>query len=113
MSNLSLEIGLTITTDPSVPKEDIPDRVRDCEQWTLENDPAMVTVYLRSPVNNKFETWRAKGQEDGVVADRFGFSVRRTWITRGDGKEFDVLSIIAICDWVSLVSASFKFLRCV
>lgn len=113
MSNLSLETGLTLTTGHSVPREDIPDRGRDCEQWTLENDPVMAAIYLRLPVNDKFETWKVKGQEDGVVTDRFGLSVRRTWISRRDGKQFDVLSIVAICDWVSLLSVSSKFLFCI
>jgi Thioesterase-like superfamily len=101
MSNVSLEAGLTLPTDLSVPKVDIPDRKKDCEQWTLENDPVMGEINLRSPVNTKFLTWRVKGAEDGVVTDRFGLSVRRTWICRPEGREFDVLSIVAVCDWVS------------
>jgi hypothetical protein len=40
MSNISLESGLSLPIDPSIPKEDIPDRERECEQWTLESDHA-------------------------------------------------------------------------
>lgn len=102
MSNISLETGLTLPTDTTIEKEDVPDRELECEQWTLENDPIMEEIYIRSPVNDKFVTWRVKGQRDGVVADRFGLSVRRTWIGRPEQQEFDILSIVAICDWVSL-----------
>jgi len=52
-------------------------------------------------VNDKFNTWIIKGQREGVVTDKFGLSVRRTWTCRADGRDLDVLSIVAICDWVS------------
>ena len=100
MSNISLEAGLTLMTAPSVPKEEIPDRETECEQWTLKNDPVMEELYLKSPVNDKFLSWEVKGQRDGVL-DGFGPSVIRTWICRPGMQEFDIFSIVALCDWVS------------
>jgi hypothetical protein len=49
-------------------------------------------------VNDKFVTWILKGHKDGVLPD--GLSVKRLWISGPEGKEFDVLSIVAICDLV-------------
>jgi len=99
MSNISLESGLTLSTPRVIPKEEIPDRETECEQWTLELDPDMEEIYLRSPVNDKITTWEVKGSRSGLV-DRFGSSVMRTWICRADMHELDIMSIIAICDWV-------------
>jgi hypothetical protein len=36
MSNVSLETGLTLPTDRVIPKEDIPDRERECSNETLK-----------------------------------------------------------------------------
>jgi len=103
MSNISLETGLTLNTAQAIPKEEIPGRETECEQWTLENDPIMGEFLLRSPVNGKLTTWEVKGSRRGLI-DRFGSSVMRTWVCMTDMREFDILAIIALCDWVRLHS---------
>ena len=55
MSNVSLETESTLPMDRVIPKEDIPDRERECKQWNFENDPVMEVISLRSPVNGKFK----------------------------------------------------------
>lgn len=109
MSNISLEAGLTLPTTPAINKEDIPDRERDCTEWTYEKDPYMREVSKRSPANEKLITWEVSGTKDGVVADRFGFSVKRSWISMRDGLDFDIMSIVAVCDWVGPCFPSLKW----
>jgi hypothetical protein len=106
MSNVSLEAGLTLPTTPAINKEDIPDRDRDCAQWAYDTDPDMREVALRAPVNERFLTWRVNGMKEGVNPDRFGFSVWRSWVTRPEKEDFDIMSIVAICDWVRTYSYS-------
>ena len=114
MSNGSLETGCTLPTDRVIPKEDIPDRERECKQWNFENDSVMEEISLRSPVNDKFKTWRVKGCQGGVCGeDLFGFSVQRAWICRPEEREFNILSIIASCDLVSPPPLPSVFLLCV
>ncbi|KAE9366745.1 hypothetical protein N431DRAFT_548499 [Stipitochalara longipes BDJ] len=108
MSNISLETGLTLRTEPSVPKEEIPNRETECEQWTLENDPIMEEIYLRAPVNDKLTTWVVKGSQNDGVTDRFGSSVMRTWSCRPGMQEFDILSIVALCDWSQAAPSNFS-----
>jgi hypothetical protein len=92
MSNLSLEVGLSLPTERTVNKEDIPDRDRDCKRWTVENDPAMAEINLRAPVHHKFNNWILNGMKDGMFNDRFGLSAREMWLHRADGKGFDIMS---------------------
>jgi hypothetical protein len=100
MGNLSLGVGLSLPTEPTVKKEDIPNRDRDCKRWTVEDDPVMAEINLRSPVNHKFQNWILKGTKDGMFNDRFGLSVREMWLRRSNGKGFDIMSLVAICDFV-------------
>jgi hypothetical protein len=114
MSNISLETGLTLPTDRVIPKEDIPDRERECKQWNFENDAVMEEISLRSPVKDKFKTWRVKGYQDGVCSDsRFRFSVKGRSIYRPEELEFNISSIIAHYNLVSPPSLPSESLFCV
>jgi hypothetical protein len=111
MSNVSLETGSTLPTDHVIPKEDIPDRERECKHWNCENDPVMEVISLRSPANGKFKAWRVEGCQDGVCGGgRFELSVKRRWIYRPEEREFNILSIIASCNLVSPPSLLSEFL---
>ena len=101
MGNLALERGITLILPPTLAKEHIPDREKDCFCWTLEKDPDMVDIHDHAPVGSKFETWYVNGFNDGMMNDRFGLSVREKWCSRADGKDFDVMALVALCDWVS------------
>lgn len=99
MSYVFLETGLTLPTD------------RECKQWNIENDAVMEEISLRSPVKDKFKTWRVKGYQDGV--SRFRFSVKGRSIYRPEELEFNISSIIVRYNLVSPPSLHSEFLFCV
>lgn len=101
MGNLALERGVTLKLPPTLERGDIPDREKKCFCLTLENDPDMADMADHAPVGGKFETWYVNGFKDGMMNDRFGLSVREKWCSRADGKEFDIMALVALCDWVS------------
>jgi len=94
-SNLSIEKGLTLNTTPTFPKEKLPDRETDCEEYKLHE-----LAYKLAPVTTKFEGFKLKGGKDGMLCDKDGLSIRETWIKRCDGFGFDTLSLGQLVDSV-------------
>jgi acyl-coenzyme A thioesterase PaaI-like protein len=100
--NLATEAGMTIETTPTTPKEEIPDREKDCERF---KQPAWVLRALS--VANKLRTFNVKGGVDGKWSDRHGLGVRECWMGFSDeSTRFDVLSLGLLCDFVRALTPS-------
>lgn len=95
--NLATEKGMSIETTPAIPRDEMPDRERDCERlrqpgWALR----------AFAVGDKLKTLHVKGGVDGKwVAGPGGLSTRDCWMRFSDEEvRFDVLSLGLLCDFV-------------
>ncbi|KAE8444281.1 hypothetical protein EG329_000688 [Mollisiaceae sp. DMI_Dod_QoI] len=105
--NLSIERGLSIPIPLPFPKDQIPDRKKECvvgehPRWYIDAAPMIA----------KFETWMPKfGDEEKVEAygnPRFGRETREIWLRRRDGKSWDVLSLGLLCDYFDGAPGNFS-----
>lgn len=110
-SNLSLEHGVSLYTQPIIPKTSIPNRETECEPY-----PMPEFLFVVAPMFRVNEYRILKGGKDGCLpSERFGPNVRETWIRRG--KLYDGLaggakgwSVLSLGHLVDAVSFGFSFL---
>ena len=96
--NLSIETGLSLPTIPTIRKEELPDRERDCEDY-------YVSPFIRevAPGSYKLDGRVVKGGVEGTFSDYHGRSFREIWYTFADGTPWDVLALGYLTDMVIIL----------
>jgi len=94
--NLATEKGLSLPTAPKLRKEDIPDRVKDCED--VEISPYIKEI---APGAYKLDGRVVPGGIEGTLSAYRGRNTREIWYTFADGSAFDVCSLGYVTDLVS------------
>lgn len=97
---ISRETGATLETRGMGAYPDLPDRVRDCKEMRLSQDPSLVFRVATSklkycfPIEGKYGFGRAG----------MGPSIREQWVALddGSGKRFGVADLGFLCDMVRL-----------
>lgn len=93
--NLSTEKGPSLPTVPTIPKEEIPDRERDCVDFV--EDPFIEKV---APAAVKLNGKVVPGGIARTFNDHRGRCFREIWYTFADGTQWDVLSLGYLTDVV-------------
>jgi len=93
--NLATETGLNLPTECALRREDIPDRQRDCEEYSYA--PRLNQL---APVALKVRQLRAKRHIPSEPGATKSNSIRNTWYTFRDETGFDVLSLGYLTDMV-------------
>lgn len=94
--NLATEKGPSLPTVPTIPKEEIPDREKDCVEFV--EDPFIKKV---APAAAKVEARVVPGGIEQTFSDHRGRSFRELWQKLADGTCWDVLSLGYLTDVVS------------
>jgi hypothetical protein len=86
---------LSLPTVPTIRKEDLPDRERDCEDF-------YVSPFIRkvAPGSYKLNGRVVKGGVEETFSDYHGRSSREIWYTFADGTPWDVLALGYLTDMV-------------
>jgi acyl-coenzyme A thioesterase PaaI-like protein len=94
--NLAAEKGISLPTVPTLRKEDIPDREKDCEKYVVSS-----LIKRLAPGSYKLDGRVVKGRVEGTFSDYRGRSFREIWYTFADGSAWDVLSLGYLTDMVT------------
>ena len=94
--NLATEKGPTLPTVPTIPREEIPDREKDCIEHV---DPP----YLQelAPASTKVKSKCLPGGVEETFNNDRGRSCRELWSSIADGSNWDVLSLGYLTDMAS------------
>jgi hypothetical protein len=98
--NLATERGISLPTVPTVKKEDLPDREKDCEEYIVSE-----LIKKIAPGSYKLDGRVVRGGVEGTFSDYHGRSFREIWYTFADGSPWDVLSLGYLTDMVILPSS--------
>jgi acyl-coenzyme A thioesterase PaaI-like protein len=96
--NLATEKGLSLPTVPTLRKEDLPDREKDCEEYVVSP-----LIKKLAPGSYKLDGKVVKGGVEGTFSDYHGRSFREIWYTFADGSPWDVLSLGYLTDMVIIL----------